>query len=228
MTEPPLKMIFQRRFHIGSDLELPANPSRQIYGHTSKQVAFRAMTSGKTASQLLHASSFAPDAQILFAGGWLIADSCGIVTAHHGQNSGGGPWQLADAMIPGSAGAVQAPALNGYYRDRPEEFRAVVERYETSMQALMGRHIEAVEAGRLYATMTTHYDPCFLALLTEAIDDRSTQLVLHDWLAEHDFPHVDELRSKRWNQGKWTENQLLDLLSKPFNSTRRSFSGRAV
>ena len=83
-------------------------------------------------------------------------------------------------------------------------------------------------AGTVYGEMRVHRDPTFLGLLRAAVNDRSTQLVLHDWLAEQGFPHVDELRSKRWNQGLWTGNQLLDLLSKPFTTARRSFRGRAV
>jgi hypothetical protein len=83
-------------------------------------------------------------------------------------------------------------------------------------------------AGHLYAVMQAHADPAFVPLLSAAADERGTQLVLHDWLAERAFPHVEELRSKKWNKGKWTEAQLLDLLTKPFGSRRRSFSGRTV
>jgi hypothetical protein len=153
----------------------------------------------------------------------------GRVTAHRGTSFGqGSPWDLADAIIPGSAQAVQPPALNGYYRARPEAYRKALANHETSMQRLAGRHAQAVAAAHLYSTMHLHPDPGFAGLVRAAIADPTTQLILHDWLAERAFPHAYELRSKRWNQGKWTEPQLLDLLSKPFASRRRSFRGRAL
>jgi hypothetical protein len=96
------------------------------------------------------------------------------------------------------------------------------------MQQLAERHVEAVEARHLYATMRAHPDPSFVALVRAAVGDRAAQLVLHDWLAERGFPHADELRVKKRSKGKLTESQLLDLLTKPFDTRRRSFSGRTV
>jgi hypothetical protein len=230
MTEPPVKMVYQGRFHAGAGTNLANQPSRCVYQQTVRRIAFRALTSGKPAAQLIHAFRFVDgSADRCGVGSWLIADPAGNVTAHRGQYVGaGGPWELANAIIFCSAHAVRAPTLNGYYRDRPETYRELVANHEASLQCLLARHEEAIGAGNSYATMHTDAEPGFLPLLSAAVADRSTQLILHDWLAERGFPHVDELRSKRWNQGKWTENQLLDLLSKPFTTTRRSFSGRAV
>lgn len=234
MTEPPIKMVFEGRFHADADTNVVEGPSRRAYQQTARRIAFRALTSGKLAAQLLHVFHLAePDGLLTSAhhvvGGWLIADHTGNVTAHRGQYVGqGGPWDLANTIVPGSTHAVQAPVLNGYYRDRPEAYRELLAGYESSLQYLRKRHEEAVEVGHLYATMQAYADPHFVSLLSAAIADRGTQLILHDWLAERGFPHVDELRSKRWNQGKWTETQLLDLLTKPFTATRRSFSGRTV
>jgi hypothetical protein len=234
MTEPPVTIAHHGRFHTGADARLPDEPGGRTYQKAAKRLAFRALTSGKLAAQLFHvfragpAGSGATGEQRVM-GGWLIADCDGNVTAHRGQYVGqGGPWDLANAIIPGSAQAVQPPMLNGYYRARPEAYLDMVERHAASLLCLQGRHGDAVDAGYLYAVMQIRAEPGFLPLLRAAIDDRATQLILHDWLAEHNFPHVDELRSKRWNQGKWTENQLLDLLSKRFATTRRSFSGRTV
>jgi hypothetical protein len=112
--------------------------------------------------------------------------------------------------------------------DRPDLFQDAVERHDAALQVFLRQQEEAVAAGHVYAALSTHPDPCFQALLKAAVNDRSTQQVLHDWLEEQAFPHAHELRSKRWNKGKWTRNQLLDLLSKPFNSTRRSFTGRTA
>jgi hypothetical protein len=223
MTEPPLSMTFHDWFHTDDFAGLTAEPRRQVYRNTAKQLALRAITGGRLAAQIPHGIS----AQRIF-GAWLIADPAGIVTAHRGQHAGEDPWQLAEAIIQGSSGAVQVPVLNGYYRDRPDAFHDLVERYDSSTQALFGKHIEAVTASHVYGCMRIHPDPCFLALLKAAIDERCAQLILHDWLEEQSFPHAAELQSKRWNQGKWTFNQLLDLLSKPFASGRRSFTGRAV
>jgi hypothetical protein len=209
-------------------------PRRRVYRQTAKRIAFRALTSGRPAAQLVHVLRLVPHGnasagQHHFMGGSLIANPTGTVTAHCGEYIGhGGPWDLADAIIPGSAHAVQSPALSGYYRTHPEAYRELVTGHAASVQRLAARHLEAVEDGNLFATMRVHPDPTFLGLLRAAIDDRGAQLILHDWLAERGFPHADELRSKRWNQGKWTENQLLDLLTKPFASVRRSFSGRTV
>ncbi len=234
LTEPPVKVICHGRFHTGADANLLDEPRRRAYQQTARRIAFRALTSGKLAAQLLHVFHFSPPGEpgtgnhhVL--GSWLIADPAGNVTAHRGLFFGqGGPWALANTIIPGSAHAVQSPLLNGYYRDRPEAYRELVASHEASRQCLLGRHSEAVADGHVYATMQTHPDPTFVALLSAAVGDRGTQLVLHDWLAEAGFPHVDELRSKKWNKGEWTEGQLLDLLSKPFASKRRSYSGRSV
>jgi hypothetical protein len=230
MTEPPIKMVHHGRFHTGADASFADEPRRRTYRQTARRVAFRALSRGKLAAELVHIFRTIPATnEHQVTGGWLIADASGNTTAHRGHYAGqGGPWDLADAIIPGSAGAVQRPALNGCYCDRPDAFRELVERHEAALQQLLARHGDAIEAGHLFGTMQTHADPCFLALLKSAIDDRTTQLVLHDWLAERGFPHVDELRLKRWYQGKWTEIQLLDLLSKPFTTTRRSFSGAAI
>ena len=225
MTEPPIRMVDQGLFH--TDAELVGEPTRRTLQHTAKRIAFRALTSGQLAGQLVHASRSADERQII--GAWLIADPTGTVTAHQGQYIGqGGPWDLADAIILGSRDAVQAPTLNGYYRERPDAFAELVARHKTSRGFLLKRHEEAIRAGHWYAVMQIHTDPTFLGLLRAAVGDRGTQLVFHDWLTEHRFPHADELRSKRWNQGKWTENQLLDLLSKPFDCKRRSFTGQSV
>jgi hypothetical protein len=230
MTEPPIKLVYQGHFHTGGEIALPEEPSRRTYRQAAKRMAFRALTSGKLAAQLVHVFRVGPGIgphQIV--GGWLIADAEGNVTAHRGQYVGaGGPWNLASAIVAGSAYAVREPELTGYYRDRPDEYRNLVEQHAASRRCLEVRHQEAVDADDLYAVMQLRGEADFLPLLGAAIDDRTTQLVLHDWLAERDFPHVDELRSKRWNQGKWTEAQLLDLLSKPFTSTGRSFSGRTI
>ena len=67
-------------------------------------------------------------------GGWLIADPAGNVTAHRGRFVGrGGPWQLANAIVPGSAHAVESPVLTGYYRDRPEAYRRLTANREASL-----------------------------------------------------------------------------------------------
>jgi uncharacterized protein (TIGR02996 family) len=212
---------------FNTDTELVGQPTRRTLQHTAKRIAFRALTSGQLASQLVHASRSAYERQIL--GAWLIANPTGTVTAHQGQYIGqGGPWDLADAIIPGSRDAVQSPALNGFYRERPDAFAEQVARHKTSRESLLRGHDEAIRAGHCYAAMQIHTDPAFIGLLRAAIGDRGTQLVFHDWLAEHGFPHADELRSIRWNQGKWTEKQLLDLLSKPFDCKRRSFTGQSV
>src|SRR5262249_41715918 len=135
-------------------------------------------------------------------GGWLVADPTGKVTAHRGMYVGqGGPWELAGTIVAGSAAAVNAPVLTGYHRDHPDEHEQRLACYQTAMQRLLERHDEALAAGNLYAIMRSHPDPCFVPLLRAAISDRATQLILHDWLADRDFPHVEELRSKRWNQG---------------------------
>ncbi len=228
MTEPPIQTVLQERFH--TDANLSNEPSRRVHQQTARRIAFRALTSGRLAAQLIHVFRFA-DGPVgrSGVGSWLIADPAGNVTAHRGQIIGpGGPWELANAIVPGSVHAVQAPALNGYFRDRPQAYRESVANHQASLQCLRTRQEEAIEAGNRYATMHIHAEPGFVPLLSAAVEDRSTQLILHDWLAERGFPHVNELRSKRWNQGKWTENQLLDLLSKPFMTTRRSFLGRTV
>ncbi len=228
MTEPPIRMVYPGLFH--ADADLTGEPSRRIYLRTATQLAFRAFTRGEAANRLVHASHIVPSSnnrQVI--GAWFVADPCGNVSAHRGQSLGpGGSWDLADAVIPGSRHAVQAPALNGFYRERPDAYRERVESHQVARECLLARHDEAVRSGHLYAVMRAHPDPSFLGLLRAAIGDRSTQLVLHDWLEERGFPHAAELQSKRWNRGEWTENQLLDLLSKPFTTTRRSFTGRLV
>ncbi len=233
LTEPPIRMIAHGQFHSGQDAAFTDGPLRRRYQHTSKQVAFRAMTSRKTAGQLVYEVRIAgqgiPFLDHQCVGAWLVADALGTVTAHRGLFAGeGGPWELADSIVPGSAHAVRTPVLTGYYRERPEAYLELVSKYETSVQWLRKQHDEALSAGNLYATMQIHSDPDFLGLLSAAVTDRATQLVLHDWLTDRGFPHANELRSKRWNQGKWTENQLLDLLSKPFTTERRSYSGRSI
>jgi hypothetical protein len=234
LTEPPVQVTYHGRFHAGADADLWDEPRRRAYQQAARRIAFRALTSGTPAAQLLHVFRGARPGELVTGdhhvmGSWLIADAAGNVTAHRGLHVGpGGPWELANAIIPGSAHAVQAPALNGYYRERPEEYRQLVAAHAASLERLLDRHGEAVGAGHLYAQMQVRADPTLLALLRSAINDRGTQLVLHDWLEERGFPHAGELRSKKWNKGKWTEAQLLDLLSKPIRTTRRSFSGRAV
>lgn len=116
MTEPPIKMVFHGRFHTSGDTTLSDEPGRPPYRKTAKQLAFRALTSGKLAAQLLHVfrvgSQDAPmPGEHHVMGSWLIADSHGNVTAHRGQYIGpGGPWDLANAIVPGSAHAVRRRA----------------------------------------------------------------------------------------------------------------------
>ena len=123
MTEPPIKIAFRGQCHAG----VPApEPSRRVYRQTARRVAFAALTGGALASQLVHAFQSSPEGgQVV--GAWLVADAAGIVTAHPGQGAGG-PWDLADAILPGSSGAVQRPVLNGFYRDRPDAYRELVGR----------------------------------------------------------------------------------------------------
>jgi uncharacterized protein (TIGR02996 family) len=228
MTEPPIRILYPGQFH--TDAELTAEPHRRIYQRTAKQIAFQALATGEPASRLVHVFRTMPASDDrLVAGAWFIADRSGKVSAYRGQFLGqGGPWDLADAIIHGSRHAVQTPVLTAFYSHRPVAYQELVENHRAARELLLSRHEEAVRTDHLYAVMQTHSDPTFLGLLRAAIGNRGTQLVFHDWLEEHGFPHADELQSKRWNRGEWTANQLLDLLSKPFTTKRRSFSGRTV
>jgi hypothetical protein len=233
ITEPPIRIGYHGRFHTGANLSFSVKPDRRIYQQTAKRIAFRALTTERLTAQLLHVVQVARLDDVAgehrVIGGWLIADPSGNVTAHRGEYRGqGSPWELANNIVPDSAWAVQIPVLNGPYRTHPEAYQKLVADHAAAMERLSERHAEGITAGNRFATIRIHPDPVFLGLLRTAIGNRETQMILHDWLAERGFPHVDELRSKRWNQGKWTENQLLDLLSKPFASSRRSFSGRTV
>jgi hypothetical protein len=108
MTEPPIKLVYQGRFHTGGDAVLPEEPPCRTYQQAAKRIAFRALTSGKLAAQLPHVIHVADsDGQHHVTGSWLIADAEGNVTAHRGHYIGlGGPWGLANAIVPGSADAV--------------------------------------------------------------------------------------------------------------------------
>jgi uncharacterized protein (TIGR02996 family) len=228
MTEPPIRILFPGLFHTGAALTGEAH--HRIYQRTAKQIAFRALTTDEPAARLVHVFRTVPSSgdQVVI-GAWFVADHSGRVSAHRGQFLGqGGPWDLAETIIPGSRHAVQAPVLNGFYRDRPDAYQELVESYRAAQELLLARHNEAVKADHLYTVMQTHPDWSFLAMLRAAIGNRDVQLVFHDWLEEQGFPHADELNSKRWNRGEWTANQLLDLLSKPFSAKRRSFSGRTI
>jgi hypothetical protein len=234
LLEPPVAAVHYGRFHAGADANLFDEPHRRVYRQAARRIAFRALTRGKLSAHLLYVFHRAlPGGTVTdnhhVMGSWLIADPAGNVTAHRGLYVGpGGPRELANAIIPGSAPAAQAPVLNGYYRERPDAYRDLVASYEQALKCLLAPHSEGAAAGHLYAAMQVHADPAFMPLLSAAVGDHGTQLVLHDWLAEREFPHAEELRSKKWNKGKWTEAQLLDLLTKPFRSTRRSFSGRQI
>jgi uncharacterized protein (TIGR02996 family) len=234
MIEPPIRMVYQGVFHTGANADSIGEPNRRGYQRAARRIAFRAWTSGEPAAQLLHAFHMAQSSDLTtgdyhLVGSWLVADPVGNVSAHQGQYVGrAGPWELANAIIPGSTHAVRPPLLTGYYRTRPEEFRSLVANYAESLRCLMERHHDAVRAGNLYATMSYYGDPLFASLLRAAVGDRTAQLVLADWLEERSFPHAAELRSKKWNKGKLTEAQLLDLLSKRYAATRRSFSGRTI
>lgn len=218
MTEPPITFTFPGHFHRGT-APLPGGISLSTYRKPARRVAFAALIGDRLTAQLV--------VNWEGAGGWLIADAAGKVTAHRGQHEGG-RWALADAIIPGSAGAVQRPSLNGHARSHPEEYRRRLDEFDAARLRLHEAHAEALSAGNLFAELRIHPNPVFLALLKGAVRDRTTQKVLHDWLAENDFPHAEELLSKKWAGGLWTEAQLLDLLSKPFSTTRRSFRGRTV
>ena len=198
-----------------------------MYRRIATQLAFRAMTGGMLAAQLVSVRQRAPSEEPRsLAGSWLIANSDGIVTAHRGQDSGGTLWLLADAIVPNSAGAVQSPTLNGYYRARPDAYHDQVVKHEAALQHLRQRHALAVTAGHVYGEMEIY--PDLLVLLKAAVGDRSVQLIFADWLEEHGFPHVEELRSKRRDKGRLTANQLLDLLTKPLDCKRRSFRGSTI
>jgi hypothetical protein len=234
VTEPPVKVVYPGRFHTGAEADLWAEPHARTYRQTARRIAFRALTSGEQAAQLLHVFRTArpghdvtDDHHVM--GSWLIADPAGKVTAHRGLYVGvGGSWHLADVIIPGSAHAVQPPTLNGYYRARPDAYRELVANHAASHRCLQERHAEAVAAAHLYAEMTFHPALHFTPLLRAAIAEGGVQGILHDWLEEQGFPHAEELRIKKRNRGRFTEGQFLDLLTKPLDSTRRSFSGRTV
>jgi hypothetical protein len=205
---------------------------RRAYRKAAQRLAFRALTRDALAAELLYVFQVARPGEPVTGvyhvlGSWLVADPAGNVTAHRGHATGRvGPWELAEAIVPGSAPAVRPPLLTGYYRHRPAAYRQLVADYEVARQRLQERHGAAVRSGSLYATLHLHGDAAFAALLRAAVADRQAQALLHDWLAERSFPHADELLGKKWNGGRFTEAQLLDLLTKPFGTSRRSFAGR--
>src|SRR5205823_298305 len=136
LTEPPITVNFSGRFHAGTDAVLFDEPPHRTYQQTARRIAFRAMTSGKLAAQLVHAFRIAPPGEPATGdnhvmGSWLIADSVGNVTAHRGLYVGpGGPWDLANVIIPGSSHAVQPPVLNGHYRARPDAYQELLANHE--------------------------------------------------------------------------------------------------
>jgi hypothetical protein len=114
MQQPPISFAYFGRFHGAAGTFSPGEPPRRAYQHTAKRIAFRALTSGKAAARLVHILGPVPH-EDASAGehnaicGWLVADPIENVTAHRGEHIGeGGPWRLANAIIPGSAHAVQA------------------------------------------------------------------------------------------------------------------------
>ena len=54
MTEPPIKMAYLGRFYTGTDANLVHEPHYRTYQRVAKRIAFRALTSGKVAAQLIH------------------------------------------------------------------------------------------------------------------------------------------------------------------------------
>jgi hypothetical protein len=114
-------------------------------------------------------------------GSWMVGDPDGAVSAHRGAYAGLGTcWELANAIVPGSAHAVRAPVLTGYYWDRPAQYEELVANYEAALKRLLVRHSEAVGAGSLYATLHLHRGEHFKPLVRAAVGDRAAQLILHD------------------------------------------------